>query len=89
MTGINRRIVVTVGPTSTFAYIDTPEGPYETGRRQRLRLATAHGEHDGWLRLHSTRLHPSGRWAPPAISMNCRAKQRKGKCQDADPAPDH
>ena len=27
--GYPRRIVVTVGPTSAFAYIDTPEGPYE------------------------------------------------------------
>ena len=27
--GRSRRIVVTVGPTSTFAYIDTPDGSYE------------------------------------------------------------
>ena len=27
--GYPRRVVITVGPTSVFAYIDTPEGPYE------------------------------------------------------------
>ena len=27
--GHSRRVVVTVGPTSAFAYIDTPSGPYE------------------------------------------------------------
>ena len=36
-----QRWVVTVAPTSLFAWIDTPEGPHE--------LAVRHGAREGWL----------------------------------------
>ena len=39
--GRPQRWVVTVAPTSLFAWIDTPQGPHE--------LAVRHGARDGWM----------------------------------------
>ena len=58
--GQPRRVLVTVGPTSMFAYIDTPEGAYELVADSEFGWLLPTASMIGGLRLQQIRLHCVG-----------------------------